>query len=146
MVIFSKSRNELLNAFYDHDKNTLIDMIYFYVDKFGVEKALLIISNVLNNLGYKITLGDLESILELPEIDEYFSYLKKDKISNTLILDLYTVYKHNNDNTLSNERALTLQSIVARYPLLSKEETKELFLEYKLKGIKKLKKKLLIII
>ena len=131
MVIFSKSKDELLNTLNDTDKNILIDMVYFYMDKFGVEKSLIIVSNILKNIDYKIALGDLESIIEIPEIDEYISRLKRDEINNTLIIDLYTLYKHNNDNTIFNERALTLQSIVARYRLLSKEETKKLFLEYK---------------
>ena len=143
MVIFSKSKDELLNTLNDTDKNILIDMVYFYMDKFGVEKSLIIVSNILKNIDYKIALGDLESIIEIPEIDEYISRLKRDEINNTLIIDLYTLYKHNNDNTIFNERALTLQSIVARYRLLSKEETKKLFLEYKLNGSKEAKEKLI---
>ena len=142
-MIFSKSRKELLNALDDYDRNILIDMVYFYMDKLGVEKSLIVINNILKNIGYKITLGDLESIIEIPEIDEYFSHLKKEEINNTLILDLYTVYKHDNDNTISNERALTLQSIVSKYQLLSKEETKKLFLEYKVNGSKEAKEKLI---
>ena len=81
-MIFSKSKQELLNAIYDYDKNILIDMVYFYMDKLGVAKSLIIISNIINNIGYKISLGDLESILEIPEIDDYISILRKEEINN----------------------------------------------------------------